>query len=229
MANTILVVGYGPGISSAVAERFGAAGHPVALVARNEDRIVAGAKALEAKGIKATAIRADASDPRSIRAAVKQAREKLGPIEIVHWNAYGGAANELLTASAEDLSGVFDVAVVGLVSAVQEALADLKSTKGSVLVTNGGFGDISPQIDELAVSMKHAGLALANTAKHRLVGLLSVSLKNDAVYVGEVVVMGQVKGTAWDSGQATLDASAIADRFHELHTDRKVLSVRFPA
>ncbi len=229
MANTIVVVGFGPGISNAVAEKFGAAGHPVALVARSEERILAGAKALEAKGIKAAAIRADASDATSIRQAIKQAREKLGPIEVIHWNAYSGGAGELLTASAKDLSGVFDVAVVGLVNAVQEALPDLKSTKGSVLVTNGGFGDISPQIDEIAVSMKYAGLALANTAKHRLVGLLSTTLKNDGVYVGEVVVLGQVKGTAWDNGQATLDPSAIADRFRELHTGRKEVSIRFPS
>ena len=59
--------------------------------------------------------------------------------------------------------------------------------------------------------------------------MLSASLKNDAVYVGEVVVLGQVKGTAWDKGQATLEASAIANRFRELHTQRKEVSVRFPS
>lgn len=229
MSNTILVVGYGPGISSAVAERFGAAGHSVALVARNEERLVAGAKSLAARGIEVAAIAGDASDPSSIENAVKQARAKLGPVGVIHWNAYGGAANELLTASAADLRGVFDVAIVGLVTAVQAALDDLKATKGSVLVTNGSFGDVTPQIDALAVSMKYAGLALSNTAKHRLVGLLSESLRSDGVYVGEVVVAGQVKGTPWDNGKATLAPSDIAERFFELHRDRKDVSVRFPA
>lgn len=217
MAKTILVVGYGPGISTAVAEKFGAAGYSVALVARNEERVVAGAKALEAKGIKATAIRADAGDAASIRNAVKQARDKLGPIEVIQWNAYGGAeAGEFLKADVAALRSVFDVAIIGLVSAVQEALPDLKSTKGAVLVTNGAFGDISPQSDATAVQFKASGLALANTAKHRLVGLLAESLKADGVYVGEVVVAGQIKGTAWDNGQATLQGSQIADKFWEL-------------
>jgi short-subunit dehydrogenase len=226
MAHTIVVVGYGPGISTAVAEKFGAAGHPVALVGRSEDRLVAGAKELAAKGIKAAAIRGDASDPVSIRNAVKQAHDKLGPVGVLHWNAYGGDAGNLATANVEQLKSIFDVAIIGLVSAVQEATPDLRSTKGSVLVTNGAFGDITPQIDQVAVSLGYAGLALANTAKHRLVGLLSETLKADGIYVGEVVVAGQIKGTAWDKGQATLSGSQIADRFWELHTERKEQSVR---
>ena len=35
MSKTIVVVGFGPGISTAVAEKFGAGGFSVALVARN--------------------------------------------------------------------------------------------------------------------------------------------------------------------------------------------------
>jgi NAD(P)-dependent dehydrogenase (short-subunit alcohol dehydrogenase family) len=37
MSKTIVVVGFGPGISIAVAEKFGAAGFSFALVARNEE------------------------------------------------------------------------------------------------------------------------------------------------------------------------------------------------
>jgi NADP-dependent 3-hydroxy acid dehydrogenase YdfG len=48
MAKTIVVVGFGPGISTAVAEKFGSSGFAVALVARNEERLAAGVKALKA-------------------------------------------------------------------------------------------------------------------------------------------------------------------------------------
>ena len=64
MAKTIVVVGFGPGISSAVAEKFGSSGFSVGLVARSEERLAAGVKALKAKGIEAAAFPADASDPR---------------------------------------------------------------------------------------------------------------------------------------------------------------------
>ncbi|HEY8086324.1 MAG TPA: SDR family NAD(P)-dependent oxidoreductase [Polyangiaceae bacterium] len=228
MAKTILVVGFGPGISTAVAEKFGSAGFSVALVARNEERLAAGVKALKARGIEAAAFPADAGDPASIRAVVGKARAALGPIHVIHWNAYGGAAaGDFATADSAALRGVFDVAIVGLVALVQEALPDLKATKeGTVLVTNGAFGDVNPQVDALAANMKAMGLALANAAKHKLVGLLAERLRGEGVYVGEVVVAGSIKGSAWDSGSASIDAATVANRFWELYQARTEVRAR---
>ncbi len=228
MAKTIVVVGFGPGISTAVAEKFGAAGFSVALVARNAERLAAGVAALETKGVKAAAFTADAGDPAAIRGAIAKARAALGPITVLEWTAYGGAdAGDLATAEPAAVRGVFDVAIVGLLAAVQEVLPDLKQTKeGAILITNGAFGDVSPQIDEYAVSAKAMGLALANAAKHKLVGLLAARLSADGIYVGEVNVAGSVKGTAWDNGSATLDPSTIADKFWDLYQARGEVRAR---
>jgi NADP-dependent 3-hydroxy acid dehydrogenase YdfG len=228
MGKTILVVGFGPGISTAVAEKFGSSGLSVALVARNEERLAAGVKALKAKGIDAAAFPADAGDPAAIRAVVGNARAALGPIAVIHWNAYGGSeTGDLVTADPAAVRGVFDVAVVGLLAAVQAALPDLKKTKeGAILITNGAFGEISPQIDEGAVIVKAMGLALANAAKHKLVGLLAQRLKGDGVYVGEVMVAGMIKGTRWDNGQANLDGSTVANKFWELYQARGEIRAR---
>lgn len=227
MAKTILVVGFGPGISTAVAEKFGAEGFSVALVARNEQRLSAGVEALKVKGIKAAGFVADASDPVAVRGAVEKARAALGPISVIEWTAYGGSeAGDFLKADAAAVRSVFDVAIVGLLAAVQEALADLKKNEGSVLVTNGAFGEINPQVDAFAASSSNMGLALANAAKHKLVGLLSERLKADGVYVGEVMVAGTVKGTAWDKGAATLDPATIANKLWELHQARGEIRAR---
>jgi short-subunit dehydrogenase len=228
MGKTILVVGFGPGISNAVAEKFGSSGFAVALVGRSQERLAGGVKALKAKGIEAAAFPADAGDPAAIRAVVGKARAALGPIAVLLWNAYGGSeTGDLLTADAAAVRGVFDVAVVGLLAAVQEALPDLKESKeGAVLVTNGAFGEIAPQIDEFAVSSKAMGLALANAAKHKLVGLLARRLKGDGVYVGEVMVAGIIKGTRWDNGGANLDGSTIANKFWELYQARGEVRAR---
>lgn len=51
MKNTRLICCYGPGISHAVACRFGKAGHPVALVARNVERLEGAVAELAAEGI----------------------------------------------------------------------------------------------------------------------------------------------------------------------------------
>ena len=223
MSKTIVVVGYGPGVSNAVAEKFAAEGFSVALVARSADRLQAAFAALKAKGVpQAAVIPADAGDPDAIAAAIGRAREALGPITAIHWNAYGGGeAGDLLTATPAATRGAFDVAIVGLLAAVQAALPDLKAAgDGAVLVTNGAFGELNPQIDALAVNIKSMGLAVANAAKHKLVGLLAERLKADGVYVGEVMIAGAVKGTGFDSGGPAIDPARIAGEFWRLYQGR---------
>jgi len=230
MPKTIVVVGFGPGISTAVAEKFGAEGFQVALVARTEARLAEGVKALEAKGVTADAFAADAGDPASITAAIGKARAKFGPITVLQWNAYSGSdVGDLLTVDPAVVRGVFDVGVVGLLAAVQAARADLKSQGGAVLVTNGAFGENSPMMDALAKNLKSMGVALANAAKIKLVGLLSQALSDDGVYVGEVTVAGIVKGTAWDTGgqeMPGIEGARIANTFWDLYQARGEVRAR---
>ncbi|HEX4741253.1 MAG TPA: SDR family NAD(P)-dependent oxidoreductase [Caulobacteraceae bacterium] len=223
MPKTIVIVGYGPGVSTAMAEKFGAEGFSVALVARSEAKLAAGVEALKAKGIAAGAFAADASDPASIRRAIAKARAALGPIGVIHWNAYSGRGlGDPLTIDPAILPSVFDVALVGLLSAVQEALTDLKAAgDGAVLVTNGAFGELNPMIDSITLTLGEAGVALGNAAKAKLVGLLSARLKSEGVYVGEVTIAGLVKGTGPDSpGFPAIEGAAIADRFWRLYKAR---------
>lgn len=224
MTKTILVVGYGPGISNSVAERFGAEGFAVALVARNAERLAAGVAELAAKGVRAHAFPADVSQPQHIAALVESVRAKVGPISALLWNAYGGGAGDLLAADIAALRAVYDIAVTSLVTAVQAALPDLEAQRGAVLVTNGGLGFFEPRIDAMGVAWNTMGLSVANSAKHKAVALLGEKLK-DRVYVGEVVVTGMVKGTAFDQGNATLDPRDIAAKFWELYVERAPRSV----
>lgn len=224
MAKTIIVAGYGIGISKAVAEKFASEGFAVALVARNAEKLAQGVKELEQKGAKALAITGDLSDPKSVAEVVGKARA-LGPIHVLQWTAYAGAAGNVLEADAAAFHAVLDVATIGLTAAVRAALPDLKEAKGSVLVTNGGLGFFDPNADKAAVAYNAMGLAIANSAKHKLVGLLAEKLRADGVYVGEVMVLGAVKGTVFDQGNAAIEAKTIAEKFWQLHTERKELSV----
>src|SRR5579863_8153911 len=129
MTKTILVCGYGPGISNAVAERFGAEGFSVALASRNSERVAAGVKALESKGIRAAGFPVDLGDPAAARAVVGKVRDALGPIRVLEWNAYSGDAGDLLTAEVPAIRGVLDIAVTSLLASIQAALPDLKKEK----------------------------------------------------------------------------------------------------
>jgi NAD(P)-dependent dehydrogenase (short-subunit alcohol dehydrogenase family) len=221
MSKVIIVAGYGPGISKAVAQKFGAEGFTVALVARSADKVAAGVKALEDAGVKAAAFSANLGDPAAAREAVKKVRAALGPITVLQWTAYDGGAGDLTTADAAAIRGVLDVGITGFLAAVQEALPDLrKESDAAVLVTNGGLGYFDPKIDAVGVQWNAMGLSVANAAKHKLVGLLSAKLAPEKIYVGEVMVLGSVKGSAFDSGQATVEAATVARKFWDLYEAR---------
>ncbi|MBL8742343.1 MAG: SDR family NAD(P)-dependent oxidoreductase [Myxococcales bacterium] len=226
MSKTIVVCGHGPGISDAVAHKFGKEGFSVAIVARNKERLTAAAQKLEQAGIKAKAVAGNLGDPDALAGIIDAARE-LGPIAALHWNAYGGGAGDLTTAKAADLREVLDVSVHGLLAALQAALPDLKAQKGSLLVTGGGLGFHDEKVDAMAVEWGAMGLAVGKSAQHKVVGLLAQKLKGEGIYVGEVVVLGLVKGTPWDRGNATLEPADIASKFWELTQARSTTSVRF--
>jgi NADP-dependent 3-hydroxy acid dehydrogenase YdfG len=230
MAKTIIVAGYGPGISTAVAEKFGAEGFQVALVARNAERLAAGQKSLEAKGVKAAAFTADLGDPEAVRAVVEKVRATLGSITVLEWTAYGGGqvAGDITTADSATLRSLFDVSIIGLIAAVQAVLPDLKQQKeAALLITNGGAGYVDPSMDAMLVQYGLMGLGVSNAAKHKLVGLLAAKLKTDGIYVGEIVVAGTVKGSAFDqAGNGTIEGSTVAAKFWEMYTGRKDLRAK---
>lgn len=225
MAHPIIVCGHGPGISDAVARRFGKEGHPVALVARNAERLSSAAKTLQDAGVNARAFPCDLGNVEAVQRLIADVRGAFGPIGVLHWNAYVGGAGDLTTATAQELRTVLDVTVFGLISAVQASLADLKANRGAVLITGGGFAFYDPSVDAAITQFQAAGLAIGKAAQHKTAGILSKSLEPEGVYVGEVVVTGLVKGTAFDFGNATLEPAAIADKFWALYRERTPATV----
>jgi len=219
MQKVIVVFGYGPGISNAVAEKFGAEGFSVALVSRNQQRLDSAVQALKARGVDAAAFIADCTDPAAVTRAVEEVRGRFGSISAMEWTVYSSGAGDVTQATSEEFRSVL-APVVGLHAAIQAALPDLKKNSGAVLVTNGGLGLFDDAVDKMGVDWSAMGLSIANSAKHKLVRLLSTKLKPEGVYVGEVMVLSIIKGSAFDQGHGTLEASAVANQFWSLYTER---------
>lgn len=221
MTKTLIVAGFGPGISTAVAERFGKAGFQLALVARNADRLGAGVKSLEGKGMKAKAFPADLADPAQARAVVGKVRDAMGPVDAIAWVAYSLAAGDALAADVTETAKSLGLSTTSLLATVQAALPDLRERKGAVLVANGGLGLVDERTDAMIAQANLMGLSLANAAKHKLVGMLAPKLRGDGVYVGEVMVFDVVKGTAFDQqGIGTLDSSTVGEKFWDAYAAR---------
>jgi NAD(P)-dependent dehydrogenase (short-subunit alcohol dehydrogenase family) len=217
----IAIVGYGPGTSTALAQRFAKEGFSIALVGRDADRLAAGVAALTAQGTKVASFLANAADPDSIRTAIQSIRKQMGPIDVLQWNAYGGLdAGDLLTASPASIRAAFDATIIGLLAATAEALPDLKkSGSGALLISNGAFALVTDQMDEIAVKGNLMGLALSSAAKDKLAGLLAQRLESEGVYVGEVMVHGTIKGTP-SGGPNSVDPVDIAETYWKLYQAR---------
>ncbi|MEY4513759.1 MAG: hypothetical protein RLZZ450_5881 [Pseudomonadota bacterium] len=225
MTKTIVIAGYGPGISRAVAQKFGSEGFSVALVGRTAARVEEGARELRDRGIKAQGFVCDLSDAAATRTLLGEVSGALGAIAVLHWNAYSASARDLLVAPVEELSAAFNLPLVSLVAAVQQALPELKQAGGAVLVTGGGLSAYDAEIDKRAVQWNVMGLSVAKAAQHKLVGLLHQKLAPDGVYAGEVTVHSVVKGSAFDQGHGTLEASVVANAFWDLYTQRSATYV----
>ncbi|HKE29904.1 MAG TPA: SDR family NAD(P)-dependent oxidoreductase [Bryobacteraceae bacterium] len=70
MQETILICGYGPGISEAVANKFGGEGFQVSVVARNADKLDKAQGTLQARGVQAAAFPADLSGANAAKRLV---------------------------------------------------------------------------------------------------------------------------------------------------------------
>lgn len=102
---TFALVGAGPGLSLAAARRFGTAGHRVALLSRNiqhQDNLVA---ELPRENVHARGFTADVLDPASLAAALREAADMLGPVEILQFSPVprGDFMKPVLDTAAADL------------------------------------------------------------------------------------------------------------------------------
>src|SRR5262245_5922798 len=103
MTKTIVVCGYGPGISRAVAYRFGKEGFQVALVARTAANVARGAAELREAGIAALDFACDLGDLDAVKRLIGEVRSALGPITVLLWNAYASKAGDLTSAPHSDM------------------------------------------------------------------------------------------------------------------------------
>jgi short-subunit dehydrogenase len=212
MSNVIFIAGYGPGISHSVAKILGKS-HKVALISRTVDKLDEGVRKLKEEGIDAQPYPADLGNPVAVVETLKKIQD-LGSVQILFWNG-GGFAKPLVQSSVTDMQLNLNATVVSLVQAIQIIQGDLEANHGAVLVTGGGFGaEQTPA--QYVVSLGCGSLAMNKAALHKACAILHEELKPKGIFVGEIMVASAVKGTAWDDGNAKLEADTIAKAFEEL-------------
>ncbi|WP_139920276.1 3-ketoacyl-ACP reductase [Hymenobacter sp. DG01] len=108
-----LVTGAGKGIGRAVAVALAQEGANVALLARTESQLREVAQEIEALGVKAVVVTADVADRAAAEAAVNQAIQELGSIDILINNAGIGTFAKLVDMDPEEWENIIRVNLLG--------------------------------------------------------------------------------------------------------------------
>ncbi len=180
-----IIIGYGPGVSRAVAEAFAREGYPLALIARNAAKLDAAVKELHAEDIAAAGFSADAGDAASLTLAIDAIRAAHGDAEVMLYNAALWRPGPVLDTTPESFDADFRVGVTGaLVAARALAPAMIAAGRGTLLFTGGGLALYpSPQAPSLSVGK--AGI-------RALALMLAQELAPRGVRVGTVTIAGEV-------------------------------------
>jgi short-subunit dehydrogenase len=188
----------------AIARRFGREGYSLGLISRREQRLAESTAELGKSGIRSESFAADASDVKALRTAFADIESRLGPPEVLVYNAAGATAANPSSIDAEGLVQDFRVSVVGAVVAAQAVIPAMRARKaGTILFTGGGFA-----FEPIPVM---ASLGVGKAAIRNLAFSFAKELESDGIHVATVTIGGVVKpGTAFDP-------DVIAEEYWKLH------------
>jgi short-subunit dehydrogenase len=200
------IVGAGPGVSLAVARRFGREGFRVALIARREEALADYRGELATEGIESFVFAADAGDAQSLRRALERIATQLGPTAVLVYNVVAQAPGTPSSLDSERLVETFRANVVGALVASQQVIPQMRTAgAGTVLFTGGGLA-INPWPEAAALAVGKAGL-------RNLAYSLAAELEPAGIHVATVTIAGTVQpGTEFDPDR-------IADVYWQLHSE----------
>jgi short-subunit dehydrogenase len=210
----IIIVGAGPGVSAGVAKKFGANGFRVVLVARTKAKLEQYTSELDALGVEAYGVTADASDTASLKSVFAQIKTEYGDAEVLVYNAFSSVHANPTELSEQQLIDDFKVNVVGALTSVQQVAADMIERKQGAILLTGGALALYPAAILTSLSIGKAGM-------RNLAFNLSDELAPHGIYVGTVTIAGFVKpGTFFDP-------DIIAESYWELYTQRDKKEILF--
>src|SRR5271166_3771986 len=157
---TALVFGGSKGIGRGIADALAAEGVAVAIVARTQETINRTVSEATARGCRMVGIAADLANWASVEAAVKSARQQLGPIDILVNNSGGPPPSGVLGVKPEVWEAQFRAMVLVLFRVTDLLVPEMRSR---------GFGRIL-NVASSSVVEPIPAIGVSNTLRSAIVG-----------------------------------------------------------
>lgn len=139
MAKTLFITGASSGIGRATAAAAVAAGWNVGLMARSGDTLDEIVSELGAD--KAVAVAGDVTQMEALNSAVTQTVDKFGGLDAAFANAGRGMDKAgTVEGDEDDIRGMIELNILGLLWTARVAIPHLKETKGTLVLTGSAAG-----------------------------------------------------------------------------------------
>ncbi len=177
----IVIVGAGPGVSGSVARLFAGDGYDVGLIGVDEAQLGELTIDLEAAGAGVSHVVADITDRDAATAAVSGLGERLGRIDVLHFNPSAYRAKTPLTLTVAELLEDLTLGVGALLTAVQAARPFM--AEGGRVTATGSMAADQPSHEAASLGVQKAGL-------RNLVRSIDATLADDGIRAVSVTVRG---------------------------------------
>ncbi len=172
MNHTVLITGCSSGIGAAAVQHFAAQGWNVAATLRNP----ASAHFEDGAGKVAT-FALDVTDQKSVDAAVAQAAERFGQIDVLINNAGYGLFGPFETATQEVIERQFQTNVFGVFAVMRAVLPHMRERASGVIINVASLtGLVAMPLYSLYAASKFAVVGFSESLSHEL-GPLGIRVK----------------------------------------------------
>jgi len=206
-----VVLGAGPGLGSALARRFAAAGLAVAVARRQADAL----KGLAAE-IGGHAYACDATQAAAVEALFQAVERDLGPPDLAVYNAGAFRPGGILEIDPADFEQCWRIGCLGGLHFGQAAARRMVPRGAGTILFTGATA-------ALRGSARFANLAVPKFGLRALAQSMARELGPQGVHVAHVVIDGMIAGErpghrAEERGaDAVLAPEAIAEAYYQLH------------
>ena len=206
-----VVVGVGPGLGSAVARRFAAAGMKVAVARRRAEELAGLATEIGGK-----AYQCDVTEQDSVEAMFAAIDRDLGVPQVAVYNAGAYKPGGILEIEAADFERCWRIGCLGGFHVGQAAARRMVAAGAGTIIFTGATA-------ALRGSAKFANLAVPKFGLRALAQSMARDLGPRGVHVAHTIIDGQIAGEragyrAEDRGEdSVLAPAAIAEAYYQLH------------